>query len=408
MKQNELHPQLKRIQRTALIVGVVGLIASLGGAFLSPSNFFQSYLLGYVFWLHIALGHLAILLIHHLAGGRWSFVPRRFFETGAMTIPVMALLFIPIFFGMQYLYPWTHPELVAESHLLSYKAGWWLNVPFFVARTVLYFIIWSGLAYFLNNLSLKQDENRDPGIRDRLKSLSALGIILAVLASTFAAFDWMMSADPLWYSSMYGVIFMAGQALIAIATGIIITRYMSLRDEALGKEATIYIFNDLGNFLLAFTSFWAYVSFSQYLIIYSSNLPETITWYMVRGNNGWQFVAILLMALGFALPFVILLGRRNKRNIKILLTLATLAIVMRFVDLFWIIIPTFHPDGFYLHWLNIVVPIGIGGIWIALYIRQLKGKSLVVLHDPRFDLAHDEHGASRANNPKLQEAAAHE
>ncbi len=408
MKQNELHPQLKRIQKTALIVGVVGLIASLGGAFLSPSNFFQSYLLGYVFWLHIALGHIAILLIHHLAGGRWSFVPRRFFESGGMTVPIMALLFIPILFGMQYLYSWTHPELVAESHLLTYKAGWWLNIPFFVARTVLYFLIWGGVAYFLNKLSLQQDETADPALRDRLKSLSAGGIILFVLASTFAAFDWMMSTDPLWYSSMYGVIFMAGQVLIAIATGIIITRYMALRYDDVAEQATINVFNDLGNFLLAFTSFWAYVSFSQYLILWSSNLPETITWYMIRGNNGWQFVAMLSIVFGFAVPFVILLARRNKRNIKILMTLAVLAFVMRFVDLFWIIIPTFYPDGFYFHWLNIVVPVGIGGIWIALYIRQLKGKSFVVLHDPRFELTHNDHGAAHAGNPKLQEAAAHE
>lgn len=408
MKQNELHPQLKRIQRTALIVGVVGLIASLGGAFLSPSDFFQSYLLGYTFWLQIALGHIAIVLIHHLAGGRWGFVPRRFYESGGMTIPVMALLFLPILFGMQYLYPWTHADLVAESHLLQYKAAWWLNLPFFIGRAVVYFVVWSVLAYFLNKLSLKQDENGDVEIRTRLKNMSALGIILAVLTFTFAAFDWMMSTDPLWYSSMYGVIYMAGAAISAIATGILLTRYMSQRDEALGKQATIYIFNDLGNFLLAFTSFWAYVSFSQFLIIYSSNLPETITWYLVRGSGGWQYVAILLMVLGFAVPFVILLSRRNKRNIKILLTLAWLAMVMRFVDLFWIIMPTFHQDGFYLHWLNIAVPIGIGGIWVALYIRQLKGKSLVVLHDPRFELDHNDHGASHANSHKLQEAGAHE
>ena len=408
MKQNELHPQLKRIQKIALIFGVVGLIASIGGAFISPKDFFQSYLLGYVFWFHIALGHLAILLIHHLAGGRWAFVPRRFFETGATTIPVMALFFIPILVGMQYLYPWTNAELVAESHLLEYKAGWWLNVPFFIGRTVLYFAIWIGLALILSKLSLKQDETGDPNISERLKRISALGMILAVLSSTFAAYDWMMSADPLWYSSMYGVIFMGGQAIIAIATAILLLRYMSLRDEKLGEQATIYIFNDLGNFLLAFTSFWAYVSFSQYLILWSANLPETITWYVTRGNGGWQYVAMFLALFGFIIPFLILLSRRNKRNIKMLMALASLAIVMRFVDLFWILIPTYYPEGFHIHWLNIVVPVGIGGVFIALYIWQLKGKSLVVQHDPRFDLTHDDHGASHVSSPKLQEATAHE
>jgi hypothetical protein len=406
MNQPDLHPDLKRIQRISLIVGGVALLIGIVGAFIWRAQFFEAYLLGFALWMQIALGHLGVLLIHHITGGKWGYTIRRFLETGMMTLPVMALFFIPIIIGMGDLYSWTDPAVVAESHLLQLKQGWWLNTPFFIFRTVLYFVIWIGVGYLLNRWSLRQDETGDQGINERLKNFSAIGMILAVLASTFAAFDWMMSADPLWYSSMYGVIYMAGQAIAAIAVGIILSNFVRKRDEAFDEQATIYIFNDLGNFLLAFTSFWAYVAFSQYLILYSANLPETITWYVVRGSGGWQFVGMLLVVFGFAVPFLILLSRRNKRNIPILITLSIMALVMRFVDLFWIIIPMYYPDGFYFHWLYLVVPVGIGGIWVALYIRLLKGKAVLAFNDLRYQKSadHDAHDAPEVSGSQLQEA----
>jgi hypothetical protein len=407
MNQSELPPQLKRIQRNSIIVGVVGLIVAAGGAALNTEQFFQAYLLGYVFWMQLAIGCLGILLIHLLTGGQWGYTIRRFLETGAMTIPIMAVLFIPILIGMPWLYPWTNPELVAESHILSYKAGWWLNIPFFVGRTVLYFAIWIGVAYMLNRLSLQQDETGDPQINTRLKNLSAAGIIFSVLAATFAAYDWMMSTDPYWYSSMYGVIYMAGGAIFAIAGGILFVRYMSKRDEALNQQATIYIYNDLGNFLLAFVSFWAYVSFSQYLILWSANLPETITYYVIRLQGGWQILGVFLLGLGFFTPFLILLSRRNKRNIKVLIGLSIFLIVVRFVDLYWILLPTFSPDSLYVNWMSFFTVLGVGGIWMYFFLRNVKGKALLPLHDPRFqDSHHDE--STHAASTKLQEAAAHE
>lgn len=405
MNHTELHPQLKRLQRNSILVGVVGIIVAAGGAALSTEQFFQAYLLGYAYWMQLALGCMGVLLIHQLTGGQWGFTIRRLLETGAMTLPVMALFFIPILVGMPWLYPWTNPELVAESHVLSYKAGWWLNVPFFVGRTVLYFVIWSVLAYLLNKWSLQQDKTAEPRLSIRLKNLSALGIILFVLATTFAAFDWLMSTDPMWYSSMYGVIYFSGAAIFAIAASILFTRYMSQRDEAVGQQATIFMFNDLGNFLLAFVSFWAYVSFSQYLILWSSNLPETITFYFIRSQNGWQFPAIVLMAFGFFVPFLILLSRRNKRNVNLLIGLSLFLLLMRFVDLYWILMPTFYPQGFYFNWMSIFTVAGIGGIWVWLFIRYLAGKSLLPLHDPRFETAHtDTHTPAK----QLKEAAAHD
>lgn len=406
MNQSELHPQLKRIQRNALLVGVVGLIIAAGGAAMNLQLFFQAYLLGYVYWMHLALGCLAVLLIHQLTGGQWGFTIRRFLETAAMTVPAMIILFIPILIGMPWLYPWTNPAVVAESHLLSYKAGWWLNVPFFVGRTILYFVIWGVIAYLLNKWSLQQDETGDPIISTRLKNLSAVGIIFTVLAMTFAAFDWMMSTSPTWYSSMYGVIFMAGSAIMAIAVAILFTRYMSTRDERLGKYATIYKFNDLGNFMLAFISFWAYVSFSQYLITWSTNIPETITWYVYRSQGGWQYPAMILMVFGFFIPFFLLLSRKNKRNITLLVGLSLFMLLMRFVDLYWILMPSFYTQGFYFNWMTIFTVLGVGGLWVWIFLRYLKGKALLPLQDSRFQDTGDE--SHSPVNTKLQEATAHD
>jgi hypothetical protein len=406
----DLPPQLKSVQTRALIVGVVALVISIGVAFFSPEAFFQSYLLGYVFWMQLALGCLGLLLMHHLVGGRWSFVPRRFFETGGLTIPLMAILFIPILVGMPYLYEWTNPEVVAGSHLLQVKS-WWLNVPFFVGRTVLYFVIWIGLAYLLSRWSLQQDESDDPALRDRMKNISGPGMILAVLASTFAGYDWMMSTYPKWYSSMYGVIYMAGEAIFAIAFAILVSNYIRRSNEAFAKEATINVFNDLGNFLLAFVSFWAYVSFSQFLIIYSSNLPETVTWYLTRLNGGWQFVGVFLALFGWFIPFLLLLSRRNKRNIKMLITLALVAIVLRFVDLYWILIPTWYEtvlSAGMVTLLSILVTVGIGGVWIWAFIWRLQGKSLLPLNDPRFQEEAGDHAAAPAQDTQLKEATAHD
>jgi len=402
MNQPNRQAQLKHIQRNSLIIGVVGLVVAAGGAVMNPARFFQAYLLGYVFWLQLALGCLGILMIHQLTGGQWGFTIRRYLETAAATIPVMALLFIPILVGIPALYPWANPAVVAESHMLQYKSGW-LNVPFFVARSALYFVIWSALAFFLNRLSLRQDKTGDPEINNRLKSLSALGIILFALSATFAAYDWLMSTDPLWYSSMYGVIFMAGGAISAIATAILFTRYMAGKSAALGRQATIYIFNDLGNFLLAFVSFWAYVSFSQFLILWSANLPETITWYIYRTQGGWQVLGLMLLGLGFFLPFFLLLSRRNKRNLTLLLALAVFLLIMRFIDLYWIILPTFYHDGFTFNWISIFTVAGIGGIWGWLLVQNLKGKALLPLHDPRFPSA-----PNSLSKPQLKEAVAHE
>ncbi len=379
--ESSLRPQLNRVQQGALVVGILALIITAIGAFLSRQQFFQSYLFSYLVWVHVALGCLAAVMLHHVAGGAWSYGIRRFMESAAMTLPLMALLFIPLLFGLPQLYPWARPESVAESALLQHKAPY-LNVPFFLVRAVLYFVVWIGLAYLLNRWSLKQDDMAEPRLDRRLKAASAAGLILYVLTASFAGFDWMMSLEPKWFSSIYGLIFIAGQALVAIALAIILVS-LTARYEPFSNWASSDRYNDLGNFLLAFVAFWAYISFSQYLIIWSGNLPEEVTWYIRRTQGGWQWLALILILFHFSLPFALLLSRQVKRKAQILTIIAGFIIVMRLVDLFWLVAPAFHAQGISVHWLDVVTLLGIGGLWIAFFAWQLKGKRLLPLHDSR-------------------------
>jgi hypothetical protein len=328
-------------------------------------------------------------MLHHVTGGAWSFTIRRLAESGAMTLLLMAVLFIPILLGVNQLYLWAQPEHVAESELLQHKVPY-LNVPFFIIRAVLYFLVWIVIAYLLNKWSHEQDRTAAPGLSKRLRTLSAPGLILYVLTATFASFDWMMSLEPEWFSSIYGLLFIAGNALATMAFAIVLVALLS-NYEPLSNWVSRNIYNDLGNFLLAFVAFWAYISFSQFLIIWSANLPEEIPWYIVRTQGGWQWLALILVALHFVLPFFLLLSRWSKRRVRILTTIAAFVFVMQLLAIFWLIMPAFYPQGFHLHWLDLVTPVAIGGLWLAFFVWQLKKKSLLPLHDPRFQEvpAHD-------------------
>jgi hypothetical protein len=318
-------------------------------------------------------------MIQHVAGGGWGFVIRRPLEAGMMTLPLMAILFIPIIFGMPDLYSWARPEEVAESPLLQHKAPY-LNVPFFIIRTVVYFANWIGLAYLLNKWSREQDDNPDIGPA-RFQRLSGPGLALTALSITFASFDWMMSLEPEWFSTIYGFMFAVGAATAAFATGVIVLALLA-QIKPLSEVVKVGHFNDLGNFLLASVMLWAYMSLSQYLIIWSANLPEEITWYIVRTEGGWQEVGLFLIVFHFALPFLALLSRGLKRRRQALAIVAGFILFTRLVDLYWLVVPAFYPSGLHLDWLNIVLPVGMGGLWIALFIWQLQRKSLVAVNDP--------------------------
>jgi hypothetical protein len=382
LNPDRLIPELARYQRQLLIAGGAGAAVSLVGLFVDRRQFFQSYLMTFMLLLGATLGSLALGMIHQLSGGAWGVVTRRIFGAASRVIPVLTLLYLPLLLGLHDLYEWTHHEVVEADPILSGKSGY-LNTPFFILRTAFYFAVWNAIAYFLNRWSLEQDRSPDPRIARRMQMLSGGGLVAYVLTITFASFDWVMSLDPHWYSTIYGVLFMGGQGLTALAFLIIALAWLSRR-EPLNTIVVPTHFHDLGNLMLAFVMLWAYFSFSQYLIIYSGNLPEEITWYTRRLSTGWRVIGIALVVFHFAVPFLILLSRTVKRNPQLLVKVAVGVIVARLIDLFWLIAPELHRDRFAVSWLDVLLPLSLGCVWLGCFIWQLRGRPLLPLHDPQF------------------------
>jgi len=370
---------LDTLRQRSLVVGVIGLLAAAVGALLSPGQFFHSYLLAYLLWLAAALGGLALTMLHHLSGGDWGVVLRRIFEAAARTLPWMALFFVPLVFGLRDLYPWTDTAMVAQDHVLKEKALY-LNVPFFLARAAVCFIVWIGLALALTRWSAEQDRTADPGLAIRMRNTSAIGLVLYFATMTFAAIDWAMSLEPHWFSTMYGFLFVIGQGLMGLSIAIVMARRLSA-EAPMSSVYNAGHFHDFGKLLFAFTMVWAYLSFSQFLIIWSANLPEEIPWYQHRLSHGWEFIGIALVAFHFAVPFIVLLSRRSKRNAALLAAMAMWLIAARFLDLFFLIGPEAYPQGLRFHWLDLAAAIGLGGIWFALFAANLKSRPLLPLHD---------------------------
>jgi hypothetical protein len=378
-----IHLRFDWLQTRALVIGGIGMLLLIMGALTSTQQFYQSYLFGFLFWMLFALGCLGVLLLHHLVSGAWGHVIQRMMEAGARTLPFMAVLFIPILFGLQSLFPWSRPEAVAASHLLHKKVAY-LNVPFFIVRSAFFFVFWSAVAFLLSRWSRTQDQTANPSLTRRIRMVSGPALVLFVLTATFAGIDWMMSLEPDWYSTIYGMHFIVASALTTLAFCIIGIRFLA-DYKPLSEVLTTRHYHHLGNLLFAFTILWAYMSFSQYLIIWSGNQVDDNFWYIRRVSPGWQSVAVLLLVGHFFIPFFLLLSRKTKRVIHNLSLIATWILVMRLVDLFWLMMPAFNEHQFTIHWLDVVAPIGIGGIWVAMFIWQLKGQSLLPLHDPRFN-----------------------
>lgn len=383
-------PELDRIKQRALVVGIIGLALSAVGYFINKDQFFRSYLLGYVYWLGISLGCFAILMIQHLSGGAWGIVIRRILESATRTFPLTLILFIPIAVGLPSLYLWTHRDVVAHDEVLSAKQGY-LNVPFFLIRVAIYFAVWFAISYFLNKWSKEQDESSDP-VREKgkMQDLSGPSLVFLGATMTFASIDWLMSLDPHWASTIFGILFMGGQALSAMAfiiTMIVfLANYKPMNEVIAGRHL-----NDLGKLMLAFVMLWAYFSFSQFLIIWSGNLPEEIPWYINRLHGFWKLLAGAIILFHFVLPFFLLLPRRANRNPRILVSVAILVIVMRYIDLYWLIGPQVtHAEGgqrpgFSFSWMDIVAPLGVGGIWLWYFINELKKRPLLPINEPQLE-----------------------
>lgn len=393
----QFQPRLDRVQRFTLVVGGISLalcalLALLG--LIGVQQAFQSYLFSYIYWFSIPLGCMALLMMHHLTGGWWGYPIRRLLEAGTRTCLVMAVLFLPVLLGVNKLYPWAQWAIDKPTDPSLHFKVMYLTRNFFVMRSVIYFAIWLTIVHFLNKWSAEQDATGNARLASVLEAFSGPGLILWGIAVTYSAIDWVMSIEPLWFSTIYGFLFMIVEALVAMAFVIFVLRLLS-DSEPLKNVVTASQFNDLGNLMLAFVMLWAYLSFSQFLIIWAGNLKDEIPWYMARAFGGWGALAVFLMIMHFAVPFLLLLQRGVKRRLHVLSTVAGMLVVLTLVDVYWLIVPAFSSErkSPQFHWSDLFAVIGIGGIWVGTYIWQLKKMPLLPVHDPRFEGAlQHEHG----------------
>ena len=375
-------PNMSDYQKRALVVGIVFLVILIAGIFFNPRQFFQSYLIGWTFWTGITVGSLALLMLQHLTGGGWGLVIRRSLEAATRVLPLMVVLFVPVVIGAHSIYhEWTDHAEVEAHPAVKFKASY-LNVPFFTVRSVIYFAIWGALAFFLNKWSLAQDRTADNRYTKNMRVLSGPGMVVLIFSVTFASIDWYMSIEPEWFSTIYGFIYVAAWTLSALAFVIAVMARLS-REEPMRRIVAPLHFHDLGKLLLALVMLWAYFAFSQFLIIWSGNLPEEITWYIRRIYGGWGALIITIGILHFAAPFLFLLSRSIKRNPGKLVLIAILVLVMRSVDLLWMLVPAFQHRLWIL--MDVAALIGFGGLWLAFFTWQLGKRPLIPINDPQFE-----------------------
>ncbi len=373
---------LDRVQRWAMLCGAVGLVLCLVALTTSTWRgwLVQSYLWAYLFFFGLTLGSGAVVMMHNVTGGAWGVVVRQPLLSAARLIPLMALLFVPVLLGLRTLYAWADRDVVAHDPVLQHKSAY-LNVGFFLVRLVIYFAVWTFMIYLVHGWLVRQDRAADPQRARRIQRWSGVGLLLYVVTMTFASVDWVMSLEPHWYSTIFGFLFIVGQALSTFAFVTVLVAILHAR-RPLSDVVTRGHFQDLGNLLLTFVILWAYISFSQYLIIWSGNLPEEVGWYTRRGTGVLRLLAGALILLHFALPFVLLLSRRTKTEVEVLAGVALFIIVMRLVDLFWIVAPSFtgrfERGGWMFKWTDLAAPLLLGGVWLSLYVWQLRGRPLLL------------------------------
>lgn len=369
--------------RNLLIIGIVALLLSLAGYFIDSGQFFHSYLVAFVFWCTVSLGGLFFVMIHYLTNATWSVVLRRLGENIMMLLPVMAVFAIPMLFGLGDLYHWSHADIVHADPLLEGKSAY-LNIPFFIIRMVAYFAIWILLARYLYKLSLKQDvEHNDSLLRKAVKA-SAPGMILFALTITFFSFDLLMSLDSHWYSTIYGAYVFAGSFLSFLC---FITLYIiTLRKRGiLADTITLEHFRDLGKLIFAFLIFWGYMAFSQYLLIWYGNIPEETVWFLHRWDGNWKIISLVLVFGHFVIPFFVLFPMEIKKNMPVMMVMSTWILIMHWIDIYWLVMPTLHPHGIYFSWMDLTTMIGIGGIFIWRFLRINYSRPLVPVNDPRLE-----------------------
>jgi hypothetical protein len=381
---------IEHVQRLGWGIGGVALVLALVGAFISPDKFFESYLFSYLLVVGLTLGSLGLLMLQHLTGGQWGIMIRRPLEAASRNVPLILVMFVPIVLGMGKLYSaWLDPEK-RQAEPLSHFQQNYLTRPGFLIRAVIYFAIWLLLMALFNSWSRRQDtEPENLELRGRIKAVAGPGVILYVLAMTFAAIDWVMSLSPHWASTIYGFIFVATQAITAMAFMIIVVVLLKGTEPYASVLKTRHL-HDLGKLLFAFNMLWGYFDFSQLLIIWSGNQPEEISFYRSRLSGQWGWVAIVVLLCSFALPFLILLSQEVKRNPKLILRVAVWMIVFRLVDLYWMTRPEFTVHAI-PSWLDIVLPVALIGLWVGFFAMNLKQRPLLPLGDPNLAEAIAQH-----------------
>lgn len=381
------------------ILAVAGLGATLGSAFGEhKARAMFSYLFAFEAVLALGMGALGWLLIDHSVRSGWAVVIRRFIETIAGSLPVFALLWIPIgVIGFHELYPWSH-----EADAIIMKKRWFLTSGFWYFRAFIYFAVWSGLGWFLYSTSVKQDSLGDqPAERERLihliRKVCAGGLFLYGLTLSFGAVDWMMSLSPHWYSTIYGVYFFAASMLAFFAFVTLVSMFAQ-SSGVLKTAITAEHFHDMGKFVFGYTIFWAYIAFSQFILIWYANMPEETEFYLMRLEGGWEYVSYSLPILHFFVPFLFLISRHMKRNKTVLAIGAMWTLVMHCVDIYWLVMPNYgahgggeHAPHFAPSYLDFTALIGVFGVFLAVFGFLLNRNKVVAINDPRLpeSLAHE-------------------
>jgi len=361
-------------------IGLFGLIASGIGLGTDRAQFFHSYLTSYMFCLSLTLGCLFFTVLQHLVGAHWSIVVRRIAEVVMSNVGLMVILFVPVALGLHDLYHWTHHDAVAHDRLLQQKEPY-LNTTFFFIRIAVYFLVWFGVSRFFFQRSVQVDETQDVGLIQSMRRFSAPSILLFALTQTFASFDLLMSLDPHWFSTIFGVYFFAGSVVSAFSLIALIA--LLLRSSGkLVNEITPEHYHDLGKLMFAFTVFWTYIAFSQYFLIWYGNIPEETIFYLNRWEGGWRTVSLFLAIGHFIVPFVILMSRHAKRKLALLGFMACWIVFMQYVDMYWLVLPNLHKQSVGFHWLDVATWMGVTGIWGAVIVRRLGQQALIPAQDP--------------------------
>ncbi|HYI00880.1 hypothetical protein [Hyalangium sp.] len=377
-----------RLMVPAFGLGIAGLVLTAVGAFVSDARAAShSYLIAFAYWVGISVASLLMVAIFHTAKAKWMTVLRRAMETMAVSVPIFAVLFVGIFLGREHLYPWV-PGSSLVSHMtevelghLSHKQHGYLNIPFFLVRQVIYFGLWTFISQRLYSWSTRQDEGGQLELTVKQRFLSPGALPFLALTITFAAFDWMMSLTPLWFSTIYGVYYFSGSFLAAFCVLTLVSVSAQGKD-LYGNLVTPAHYHNLGKLMLAFVSFWAYIAFSQFLLIWIANLPEEAPWYHVRMFGGWRNLSASLFFLHFLIPFGILLSRNLKLQPRKLSVVAIYLLAVHLLDLYWLVWPAYNEQGPSFHWTLVTSFVGVGGVAIGFALFRARGKYTVPVKDP--------------------------